>query len=195
MANLILVRHGETALNKKTGASSERIRGWVDVPLDDKGKREAVALGAKFANSGVRKVYTSDFQRAAIPALNIAQAAHVPIIKTDNLRPWNLGILHGKEVDKVIPVMNKCIEHPDVVIPDGESFDSYRTRYLPFLHGLLKEAASSPGPIIAVTHSRNLQLARAWDKAGRPADYSFDLERMNDYRDEVPPSGHIELKP
>jgi len=200
VACVFLFRHGETALNKKTGASSERIRGWVDVPLDDKGKREAVALGAEYANSGATRIYTSDFQRATIPAMQIAKGIastgrQVPLIKAKELRPWNLGILHGKEVDKVIDLMNKCIENPDVVIPQGESFDSYRMRYLPFLAGLLRQAESSSGPILAVTHSRNIQLARAWDKGGRKPDFSFDLQRMNDYRDEVPPGGHVELKP
>lgn len=201
MASLVLVRHGSTRLNKGAkGASAERIRGWTNVPLDEEGKREAVSLGAKYANSGATKVYTSDLSRAKDVALSIARGLQsagrqVPLISTNKLRPWNLGVLHGKEVDKVLPVMNKCVEHPDVVIPDGESFDSYRMRYLPFLAGMLKEAGAAQGPVIAVTHSRNLQLARAWDKAGRPADYSFDMDRMMDYKDEIPPGQHFELKP
>jgi broad specificity phosphatase PhoE len=198
VANVILVRHGETALNKKASGgaeSAERIRGHVDVPLDAKGKKESAALGVEFANSGVVRVYTSDLSRARVPALAIARAAHVPVIPTEKLRPWNLGILQGKEVKKVLPVMNKCIEHPETVIPDGESFNDFRLRYLPFLDARLKEASSSAGPIIVVTHSRNVQLARAWDKAGRPKNYSFDLDRMNDYRDEIPPSGHMIMKP
>jgi broad specificity phosphatase PhoE len=90
--------------------------------------------------------------------------------------------------------MNKCVENPDVQVPNGESFDSYRQRYLPFLQGLLRQAANSKGPVIAVTHSRNIQLARAWDKAGRRG-VDFDVPRMLDYKDEVQPGKHYELKP
>lgn len=199
MGSVILLRHGETALNKKTGASSERIRGWVDVPLDKTGEKQALELGIKYGNSNVSRVYSSDFQRATKVAEHIARTANaagkpVPLIATDSLRPWNLGVLHGKEVDKVIPLMNKCVENPDVVVPNGESFDSYRQRYLPFLAQLLQEAKQSSGNIIAVTHSRNVQLARAWDKAGRNGT-DFDTDRMLDYKDEVPPGQHIELKP
>lgn len=156
-------------------------------------------MGAKYANSGATRVYSSDLTRAKTAALSVAkglQAAGrpVPLISAQELRPWNLGILHGKEVNKVLPVMNKCVEHPEVVIPDGESFDSYRGRYLPFLGRMLIEAAAGPGPVIAVTHSRNIQLARAWDKGGRNGT-NFDMQRMLDYRDEVQPGEHIELKP
>jgi broad specificity phosphatase PhoE len=199
LASVILLRHGETALNRKVGASTERIRGWVDVPLDKNGQKQAVELGVRYGNEPISKVYSTDFQRGRVVAENIARTAHaagnpVPLIAAQELRPWNLGILHGKEVDKVIPVMNKCVENPDVQVPDGESFDSYKNRYLPFLAGLLKEASTSRGNIVAVTHSRNLQLARAWDKAGRQGT-NYDLDRMLDYKDEVPPGQHIELKP
>lgn len=203
MASVFLIRHPETALNKGAGGdddSSERIRGWTEVPLNEKGRREAVKLGARFANSGAVRIYSSDLGRAQTAALSIAKGMQsagrkVPLIKTDQLRPWNLGILTGKEVKKVIPVMNKCVEDPWVKIPDGESFDDFAHRYLPFLASLLTEAAKSQGPILAVTHSRNLQLARAWEKKGRPKDWSFDTERMLDYRDEVAPSKFLELKP
>ena len=196
MANLILLRHGSTSLNKKSSDDGAgRIRGWVDVPLDKKGQHEAVALGAKFAHEGISKVYCSELQRARVVGEHIARAAHVPLIETDQLKPWNLGMLHGKEVDKVLPMMKFAVEHPTLVIPDGESFDSYRKRYLPFLAKLLAMSKSSSKPIVAVTHSRNIQLARAWDKKGRPNDFSFDLARMQDYKDEVPPGGQLELKP
>lgn len=198
MASLILLRHGETALNKKVGASTERIRGWVDVPLDKTGEKQAQEVGIKYGSQPLSRIYSSDFKRATKVAEHIAKAAnaagqHVPLIPAQELRPWNLGILHGKEVDKIIGVMNKCVEHPDVVVPDGESFDSYRQRYLPFLRGMIDEAARSPSNIVAVTHSRNIQLARAWDKAGRNG-VDYDLDRMLDYKDEVPPGQHIELK-
>jgi len=201
MGNLILLRHGRTSMNRqdRSGESSERIRGHVDVPLDKEGKRQAQELGVKYGNMDIARVYSSDLQRARIVAEHIAKVAHaagkpVPLIDTDALRPWDLGILHGKEVDKVLQVMNKCVEHPDVVIPDGESFDSYRKRYLPFLAQMLAEAKRSPGHIVAVTHSRNIQLARAWDKAGRKG-VEYDVPRMLDYKDEVGPGSHIELKP
>ncbi|MCS7212085.1 MAG: histidine phosphatase family protein, partial [Chloroherpetonaceae bacterium] len=42
MAKLILVRHGESQWNLEN-----RFTGWVDVPLTDKGRREAREAGEK----------------------------------------------------------------------------------------------------------------------------------------------------
>ena len=39
MGKLILVRHGHTSLNSP--GDDERLRAWLDVPLDEKGLREA----------------------------------------------------------------------------------------------------------------------------------------------------------
>lgn len=169
------------------------------MPLDKEGQKQALELGVKYGSQPLSRIYSSDLQRARIVAEHIAKVAHksgnpVPLIDTEKLRPWDLGILHGKEVNKVLPLMNKCVEHPDVQVPNGESFDDYRRRYLPFLAQMLAEAKRSPSHIIAVTHSRNVQLARAWDKAGRHG-LDFDTPRMLDYNDEVQPGAHVELKP
>lgn len=193
MSHVILVRHGATKLNAG-GASVERIRGWSDVDLDKRGQKEAVEAAGRLAPENPRVVYGSDLRRTKETAMTIARAAHAPVIFTDKLRPWNLGIMTGKEVSKVLPVMNKLVEHSDIPVPEGESFDDFRNRYLPFLKQQIEEARRYPNPTVLVAHSRNVQLARAWDKAGRPDDFTYDLPRMQDYRDEIPPGGELRLK-
>lgn len=194
MASLLIIRHGHTKLNG-TGESAEKIRGHVDIPLDSSGRREALGIAAKYGGLHPARVYCSDLSRAHDTAMPLARACQCPLLPTFDLRPWDLGYMTGKDVHKVLPLMNKLVEHPTVPVPDGESFQSYADRYLPFLRRLLSEAGQSSRPVIAVTHSRNVQLAKAWDKAGRPAANRWDNDRMMDYKEETPPGGHYEMKP
>lgn len=59
MAQLILLRHGQSQWNLEN-----RFTGWVDVPLCENGKKEAVDAGRKLKNIKVDKVYTTPLQRA-----------------------------------------------------------------------------------------------------------------------------------
>lgn len=57
--NLYLVRHGETYLNKY-----DRMQGWSDAPLTDKGIQDGRAAGKRLANIKFNHVYSSDLTRA-----------------------------------------------------------------------------------------------------------------------------------
>jgi len=193
VSEVILIRHGSTKLNAG-GVSAERIRGWSDIDLDKRGQKEAQEIAARLSVDQPRMVYASDLRRTKETGMTVARACHCPIAFTDKLRPWNLGIMTGKEVSKVLPVMNKLVEHPHIPVPDGEAFNDFRDRYLPFLKQQIEESRMYHKPTVLVAHSRNVQLARAWDKAGRPDDFSYDVDRMQDYKDEVPPGGEVRLK-
>ena len=42
LKKIILIRHGSTKLNSESGNTSpDKIRGWQDVPLDDRGVQES----------------------------------------------------------------------------------------------------------------------------------------------------------
>ena len=47
MGKLILVRHGKTVLNSLD--QTERLRGWMDIPLDEQGLREAEQTARRLA--------------------------------------------------------------------------------------------------------------------------------------------------
>ena len=59
MAQLILIRHGQSQWNKEN-----RYTGWVDVPLSKQGEQEAAEAGKKLADFKIDKVYTTPLQRA-----------------------------------------------------------------------------------------------------------------------------------
>ena len=62
---LVLLRHGESEWNAKN-----LFTGWVDVPLSDKGRAEAVHGGELLKEAGVlpEKLFTSMLRRAIMTA-------------------------------------------------------------------------------------------------------------------------------
>ena len=57
--NLYLVRHGETYFNKY-----QRMQGWGNAPLTDKGISDGFAAGERLSNVRFDAAYSSDLQRA-----------------------------------------------------------------------------------------------------------------------------------
>ena len=62
IGKLILVRHGHTSLNGP--GDDERLRAWLDVPLDEKGLREAAETADKLTHYPIEVIYCSDLRRA-----------------------------------------------------------------------------------------------------------------------------------
>ena len=77
MANLILVRHGESQWNLEN-----RFTGWVDVPLSQKGEQEARAAGEKLKAYKFDEAFCSVLQRAKRTLSIIMQVTGHPPIPT-----------------------------------------------------------------------------------------------------------------
>jgi broad specificity phosphatase PhoE len=219
------VRHGETALNRKTphgdsqdGApSAERIRGWRDVPLDDTGKAQALAIASHLADKyaeppggvdsqalegdsggGIHEVLASSLSRAVDTAQAIANVCHAgPVRRVHALRPWNLGDFTGKSVVDVLPEIKRLAapEYAGESAPGGESFARFVSRYLEFLMRQLASVRASGETHVLVTHTRNIQATRAWLAAGAHADGGYNADVMNDYKDETPPGAEYIVRP
>ena len=76
---LVLLRHGESEWNAKN-----LFTGWVDVPLSDKGRAEAVHGGELLKEAGVlpEKLFTSMLRRAIMTAnlsLDAADRHWIPV--------------------------------------------------------------------------------------------------------------------
>jgi 2,3-bisphosphoglycerate-dependent phosphoglycerate mutase len=94
---LVLLRHGESEWNAKN-----LFTGWVDVPLSDKGREEAVHGGELLASSGLLPdvVHTSLLRRAistAALALDTADRHWIPVRRSWRLNERHYGALQGKD--------------------------------------------------------------------------------------------------
>ncbi len=158
MGKLILIRHGHTPLNSH--GKEERLRAWLDIPLDEQGLQEAEETALQIAGYPVTAIYSSDLKRAGQTAEAIRRTTNASVVTTDELRPWNLGVFGGQLLREIIPFLNLLNERPDLPAPNGESFHQFYARYSRRLTEMLALAEQSSGYIVAVTHVRNLLAAK-----------------------------------
>lgn len=173
-----LVRHGATALNAQNGEGAvDKIRGWKDVPLSEKGREQAEKVGHKLKNSGIEVIYHSPLSRATDTAEEIAKNTGARLVPTDQLKPWNVGDLTGQESKTAHPILEKhAVETPNKAVPGGESFNEFKKRTFEGLRKILNE---SNGELPAlVTHHRVERLIKAWIKDGQKPDLSLDMKEM-----------------
>jgi len=171
---VILVRHGHTDFNGSSGKSEDKIRGWIDVPLNDEGRQDAEKAKAQLENTRLDGIFSSDLVRARETADIINEDHKVPIIDSAALRPWNLGHFQGQPTSEVIDQINEHIHNPDEHVPGGESFNDFRQRYIGFLDRVIRQAISEKQTLLVATHLRNLKLADGWVENGMPRDFSVD---------------------
>lgn len=168
MGKLILVRHGHTPLNKP--GEDERLRAWLDVPLDETGMQEAVDTAEKLSEYPIEAIYCSDLKRARQTAQILKRKVKARITATPELRPWNLGVFGGEKIKDILPFLNMLNERTDLAAPSGESFDQFYDRYSERLRHLLALADAAQGYVLAVTHVRNLLAATVIIQGGEKSE-------------------------
>jgi broad specificity phosphatase PhoE len=117
---LYLARHGETAWSL-----SGQHTGLTDVPLTERGERNARRLGERLAGLAFAKVFTSPLQRAA-HTCELAGFGATAEVDPD-LVEWNYGKFEGLRTAEI------HVTHPDWQLfrdgcPDGESPDQIGAR-------------------------------------------------------------------
>jgi broad specificity phosphatase PhoE len=157
MGKLILVRHGHTSLNSP--GDDERLRAWLDIPLDERGLREAAETAEQLTQYPIETIYCSDLRRARQTAEVLRHRTKAHVTATNELRPWNLGAFGGQRVRDILPFLNLLNQRPDLPAPSGESFYQFYGRFSSRLAQLLKLAEEARGYVLAVTHVRNLLAA------------------------------------
>lgn len=86
MLEFILIRHGETEINR-----SKLYCGWNDVELNDRGIKEAERLREKLSGEKIDLIYSSDLKRCLQTSEIINSDHSVPIISSYGLREINFG--------------------------------------------------------------------------------------------------------
>lgn len=172
LPTLIVIRHGETDFNANAkGDDTERLRGWLDVPLNDEGRGQAKKTAEELKDVLFEALYSSDLSRT-IETSEIVREYHpeLGIIATRELRPWDMGDLNGRPIKEVIPVMVDYIaNHEDERLPGAvESFKDFQVRSLGLFKRLMERALRNPqaGAQLCVTHSRDTRVLKAWLLAG-----------------------------
>lgn len=137
---LLLVRHGETALN------AARVLQPADTPLSARGVAQARALALRLAPEPIAAVWSSDLPRAWQTAT--ALAGDRTIVAEPLLQERNFGELRGQPYDALGFDPLSGAEAPR----GGESLAGFEARIDRALERALAAAATLPGALLLVTH-------------------------------------------
>jgi probable phosphoglycerate mutase len=151
---LLLVRHGQTAVN-----SQGRLQGRVDAPLTDLGHEQARRLAEVIAPLAPKAVVTSPLLRARDTAAAIARAVGRPLEVDERLTELHYGDWDGARIaDLPDGAFARWREDPDFAPPGGESIPTVRDRVVPCVEDLLDRG----GVVVAVSHVTPIKAAVAW---------------------------------
>jgi alpha-ribazole phosphatase len=90
MCRVYLIRHGETQLNRE-----QTFRGRLDVPLNDRGRAQARAVGERLAAENLSAVYCSPLARARETAEAVADSSGLTALPDDTLMDMDFGEWQG----------------------------------------------------------------------------------------------------
>jgi len=134
---LILLRHGESTWN-----AENLFTGWVDVPLSEKGEREARRGGQLLREAGVLPeiLHTSLMRRAIMTAnlaLDAADRHWIPVRRDWRLNERHYGALQGKDKKQTLKVFGeeqfmlwrRSYSVPPPIEADSQYFQNGDPRY------------------------------------------------------------------
>ncbi|MEO7152428.1 MAG: histidine phosphatase family protein [Burkholderiaceae bacterium] len=139
---IILVRHGETALNV------DRVVQPAATPLNAHGLAQAEAVARRFAGMGVGAILSSDLPRALATAQAIGSACGVAVQTTPLLHERNFGDWRGQPYDAI----GHAVITGDVAPPNGESAAQFAERVARAFETAVRLRATLPAPLVVVTH-------------------------------------------
>lgn len=141
---VILIRHGETDYNKQ-----HLCQGWIDVPLNREGKKQAKRLVKTLLNEPIDSIYSSDLKRTIQTAQPLARERQLEIHPSSYLRERHMGIfqdLSWHQIKKRYPNQLKKLDDRDDLdwqIPEGESWNQVLARVNHFLSMLYDQEPNS----------------------------------------------------
>lgn len=148
MADLYLVRHGETEWNR-----ARRIQGLTDIPLNDTGREQARLTGTLLTRRPIARVVASPLSRARETAEIIARELGLPEPELQEaFVERNYGDAEGLSFHEVDVRFAR-----DVEVPGRETREEVAGRVIPALQAL---AAAHPGEsLVVVSHGGAIRAA------------------------------------
>jgi len=139
---ILLVRHGETAGN------ASRIVQRADVPLNERGIRQAEQLAQRLFDHGFVRIVCSDLLRARMTAAPLAARSGIAIEQSPLLQERNFGDLRG------VPYAELTEDPfgPDFAPPNGEDWPTFHARVAEAFHFIVMRRRSINGTLVVVTH-------------------------------------------
>ncbi|MCF0105616.1 MAG: histidine phosphatase family protein [Holdemanella sp.] len=140
---LYVVRHGETLFNKL-----QRMQGWCDSPLTEKGIQQAKDTGVKLKDIDFVHAYSSTSERAVDTLDYILGDRNIPKKALKGLKEFNFGTLEAEKQDYVHNVLK--VPHSEMYKYGGDRIEDLVER---MENQLLEIARNHPeGNVLCVSH-------------------------------------------
>jgi broad specificity phosphatase PhoE len=149
MTEIIIARHGETALN-----AAEVFRGRVDAALNETGLKQAALLAGYLSNLEIEALYSSPLRRAVQTAEAIGERCELKVNVELRLTDLDFGQWQGLSLQEVREKYGELYplwenEPEQIRMPGGESLSDVRERVIPLVNDLLDRHA---GRVMLVSH-------------------------------------------
>ena len=169
MTLLLLIRHGENDF-VKTGKMAGRIPG---VHLNERGQKQAQALGEALRDVQIKAIYSSPLDRAMETSAPIAETHKLTIQQEPDLMDTDIGKWQGKSW-KLLALKKewKIVQNAPsrFRFPEGESFPECQLRIVNVLERLIKKNNKQQDIVAVVFHADPIKLAVA-HFLGMPLDH------------------------
>ena len=153
MQSLYFTRHGETVWNVEN-----KICGVTDIPLTDKGRAQARALGRRLAAepTGITRILCSPLVRASETARLIAAETGLPLTVEPRLREQAFGRYEGTPRNGAAFALAEL--HFIDRFDGGESMLQLAAR----IYALLDELRGQDGPVLLVAHNGIARVVQSY---------------------------------
>lgn len=156
MTELVLIRHGETDMNREL-----RFQGHLNVGLNATGLEQARRLAARMAGEAADAVYVSDLLRARQTAQPIAGELALQPVADEGLREQHFGRVEGMCVADIQRDMPEAWAgwrrfEEDFAMPEGESTRAFHARVMDAIDRLV--ARHPRQRVVVVTHGGVLDM-------------------------------------
>jgi probable phosphoglycerate mutase len=139
---ILLVRHGETAGN------AARVLQRPEVPLNERGLRQAALLADRLFAHGFAHVLCSDLVRARMTAEPLRARGGAVLEEAPLLQERNFGDLRGTPYAD----LTEDPFAPSYVPPGGESVEAFHRRIAQAFALIVERRRALSGPLVVVTH-------------------------------------------
>ena len=153
---ICFIRHGETDWN-----AEKRIQGQIDIPLNETGRAQALAMAFNAAHHNFDAIYSSDLMRARDTAGMLAARRGLDIKILPPLRERHFGIFQGLtaaegKVSQPEAHARYRARDPDYDFDSGESMHNLARRVAAAVHEMTRHHAGQT--LAAVTHGGVLDI-------------------------------------
>lgn len=139
---ILIVRHGETDGN------AQRVLQRPDVPLNERGMRQADLLARRLSADKFVHILCSDMPRARMTAAPLSALSGFAIEESPLLQERNFGDLRGRPYD----ALGYDPFGLDVAPPNGEDWPAFHARVADAFALIVSRRRNVSGTLVVVTH-------------------------------------------